>query len=112
MKIVQAHDAVAEGFTIGINRFADLSKEEFARQKLGFVAHANADEDDDSNTQVSSSSPPTLSVAASLDWRQSGAVSTVKNQGQCGSCYTFSAAGAMEGAYKIKYGTLNSFSEQ
>ena len=47
-----------------------------------------------------------------VDWIANGAVNAIKDQGQCGSCWAFSAAGALESAHKIKSGTLFSFAEQ
>lgn len=48
----------------------------------------------------------------SINWVENGAVSEVKDQGQCGSCWSFSTTGALEGAYYIKYGDMELFSEQ
>jgi C1A family cysteine protease len=52
------------------------------------------------------------SVPASVNWVTNGGVTPVKNQGQCGSCWSFSTTGALEGAYFVKYNKLTSFSEQ
>lgn len=56
--------------------------------------------------------PPKSGPPASVDWTTKGAVTPVKDQGNCGSCWSFSAVAALESAYFLKTGTLVSFSEQ
>ena len=88
----------------GINQFSDLTKEEFARYYLGYRPNANKVR----NEVFLAEEPSNLS----MDWRMQGAVTGVKNQGQCGSCWAFSTTGSVEGAYQIAGNTLTSFSEQ
>ena len=53
-----------------------------------------------------------VSLASTINWVEKGGVTPVKDQGQCGSCWSFSTTGALEGAYYVAYGELKSFSEQ
>ncbi|XP_006661547.3 thiol protease SEN102-like [Oryza brachyantha] len=99
-----------EGMTyeLGLNKFADMTLEEFLAKYAGakvdaVILQASVRELEE---EVIGDVPTTW------DWRQHGAVTAVKDQGQCGSCWAFSAVGAVESANAIATGNLLKLSEQ
>lgn len=110
MKAIVEHNSVVnQNFTLGVNQFSDLTAEEFKALYInsGYQGANVGSYGCKTYTSSSSSSNP-----ASLDWRQKGAVTSVKDQGSCGSCWTFSSTGASEGAWAISTGKLIDLSEQ
>ena len=95
-----------QSFTMGVNQFTDLTPEEFKAQMIRGLK-ASVGSFGCGTFSNSASGAPT-----SIDWRTKGAVTTVKDQGQCGSCWTFSSTGAMEGAWAIAKGQLIDLAEQ
>jgi C1A family cysteine protease len=98
-------------YTLAHNRFSDLTLGEF---KAIYLPHPMAPRPLwTANRSVHRYNGEQL--PASVDWAAKGALSPVKQQGQCGSCWSFSTTGALEGAYFVKHGKLPSahgFSEQ
>ena len=98
-------------YTLGHNQFSALNREEF-RSLMNFENNAALFDTDADNTNFLRGPAFDLQVPTSVDWRTKGAVTSVKDQGSCGSCWSFSTTGALEGAYAIKNSKLVSFSEQ
>jgi len=109
---IQKHNLEADRgvhtFWLGMNEYGDMSNEEFVKTMNGYRMR---------NTSQSLGSaylPPSHigDLPDTVDWRKEGYVTEVKNQGQCGSCWSFSATGSLEGQHFKKNQTLTSLSEQ
>ncbi|CAO2041916.1 unnamed protein product [Urochloa humidicola] len=95
----------------GVTKFSDLTPEEFRRQFLG-LRRSSARDLLEGSSAHEAPTLPTDGLPADFDWRDHGAVGPVKNQGSCGSCWSFSASGALEGAHFLSTGKLEVLSEQ
>jgi len=91
-------------YSMGMNQFGDLTTEEFSKLH-------KATEFIDASAPVFTA-PADYQPHASIDWRDSGYVSGVKDQGSCGSCWSFSTTGVLEGMLAKKTGQMVPMSEQ
>ena len=100
---IEENNSGNETHVAGHNQFSDWSHAEY-KSMLGYVRGQS----DKRNVKIFDES----ANADSLNWVEAGAVTPVKDQGQCGSCWAFSTTGSLEGAHFVASGELLSFSEQ
>lgn len=105
LRLIKSHNKKNLPYKLSLNEFADMSWEEFRGQMLGAAQNCSATTK--GNHMLTDAILPPVK-----DWREDGIVSPVKNQGSCGSCWTFSTTGALEAAYTQAFGQDISLSEQ
>merc|ERR1740123_1452876 len=104
VKFVEEHNSAnGNTWTVGVNQFADYTPEERSSMNGYRADMKKANPVEKLNTS---------GLADSVDWRSKGAVTPVKNQAQCGSCWAFSSTGSLEGAHFLSSGKLVSLSEE
>ena len=103
----------SHGYSLEVNKFADLSMEEFKKTSLGLLSFPRTKSNYKKGLNLFERARAYRDLPDAVDWRESGAyVNPVKNQGSCGSCWAFSTIGSVESAFAIKTGTLPSLSEE
>jgi len=108
MEKIKEHNEGGHSWSMGITQFSDMTSEEFKQYiACGSLKHKLSKTVHETPSYWSKNG-----TNASVDWVAKGAVTPVKNQGQCGSCWAFSTTGAIEGRYYVAKGQLNSLSEQ
>ncbi|KAL9668689.1 hypothetical protein QQ045_006227 [Rhodiola kirilowii] len=110
VEYVNAHNKKeGRNYDLAVNKFADLTYEEFEAKYTGYGPRPLADDKSDESDQKLEL---VVEVPDSIDWRKKGAVGPVKKQGFCGSCWAFAVTAAVEGIHQIETGKLLDLSKQ
>ncbi|XP_043697131.1 cysteine protease XCP2-like [Telopea speciosissima] len=112
LKHIDEINKMVTSYWLGLNEFADLSHEEFKKTHLGLNTDFDLPRTRERATSKDFRYRDVKDIPKSVDWRKKGAVTHVKNQGQCGSCWAFSTVAAVEGINQIVTGNLTTLSEQ
>jgi len=110
LRMIKNHNSQSfHSYKMGVNQLTDYTDEEY-NKLLGYKSHPSTKAT--RSTPFISMNDHINTLPASVDWRDKGVVSDVKDQGQCGSCWTFATAEVIESHYAIATGQLQIFSEQ
>ena len=106
--IIKEHNHKDLSYKLGHNEFSDMTWDEFHATVMNGGLHLNRAPKNMMRTFIQSDAP----MADAVDWVAAGAVTPVKNQDRCGSCWAFSTTGSVEGALFIASKKLVSLSEE
>ncbi|EAR95556.1 papain family cysteine protease (macronuclear) [Tetrahymena thermophila SB210] len=109
---IKAHQNNTEAtYTVSLNKFSDYSDEEF--EQIILNKHIQRFQPDiQEEQQPKENLRKAVSYPDSVDWRNTGALSPVQDQGWCGSCSAFGTAGVLESFHYLRYNYMVKFSEQ
>merc|ERR1719183_1464981 len=111
-EFIASTNAKSLTYTVGHNEFSDMAWEDFREVYTGYKDSAKYLRRTKNVNEALLDADAQAAAPASVDWTTKNAVTPIKNQGQCGSCWAFSTTGSTEGAYAIASGKLVSLSEQ
>merc|ERR1719183_2725286 len=111
-EFIASANAKSLTYTVGHNEFSDMAWEDFREVYTGYKDSAKYLRRTKNVNEALLDADAQAAAPSSIDWTTKNAVTPIKNQGQCGSCWAFSTTGSTEGTYAIASGKLVSLSEQ
>ena len=100
-KFIETSNSQNKTYRLAHNQYSGMNQDEFS-EYMGFKSNIESFRNNLTGPAKNVSEELFGTLPTSVDWRTKGAVTPVKDQGQCGSCWSFSNTGALEGAYWLK----------